>query len=167
VSKEEKMSTGIPEPIMRVLLPRDDSRWEAEVMSLDAEQAVPVIVGVMFDGGERLAVRKMAVTVLGMLRDARAVGPLTRTLRDPDRIMRARSAEALGEFKDLGADVVALLVEALRDEDYYVRECGAKALGKLRRAETLTALREMSEHDEVSTNRELAQEAVAAIEGGT
>ena len=137
-------------------------RYEAAV----AADAVAALIALLLDEREEPPVRKLAATLLGEARDARAVAPLTQALHDADPVVRARSALALGEFAEAGPEVTAQLIETLGDEDYYVRECGAKALGKLRRAEALPALREMSERDEVSTNREVAREAVEAIEGG-
>ncbi len=93
------------------------------------------------------AVRLEAVSVLGWLKDGRALGPLTELAADdPDADVRRAAAGALGlagatDAAD-GADVqvVGALLRALRDDVWQVREAAATTLGKLRAPHACDAL---------------------------
>jgi HEAT repeat protein len=72
-------------------------------------------------------VRRTAARALGQIRDARAVGPLSAALRDPqDSWLRRAAAVALGQIGD--ASSVESLVAALHDPDALVRDAAAEAL---------------------------------------
>lgn len=147
-----------------LLQPSDDEvRWYEEVMALDKRDAVPVLINILSDQQESLSIRKQAALILGLLHDERSISGLVQALHEPDRVLRARAAEALGQFETLQENALEELMRGLHDEDYFVRECCAKALGQLKYSKALPALTEMSATDNVPTNREVAQKAVEAI----
>lgn len=81
-----------------------------------------------------LRARRAAAQVLGDLKDARAVEPLTAALKDPDEDVRKSAAEALGKIKvaevKLLTEVEPLIV-ALKDSDEDVRKSAIETLGKI------------------------------------
>jgi len=159
------MTEETAERVRRLLLPRDDeSQWQKEVEALNKWDAVPLLAAIMNDPAEKRVARQRASEVLGMLKDARAVGALVQALQAPDPVLRAVSAKALGSIGNLEAEVIQQLIQRLGDEDYYVRESAAKALGQLKRAEAIPALKQMNANDIVSTNRSVAQQAIESIE---
>jgi HEAT repeat protein len=60
-----------------------------------------------------------------------AVPALAAALRDPEKYVRARAADALGKLGNSSPDVISALIAALRDSDSDVRASAADALGKL------------------------------------
>lgn len=87
--------------------------------------------------------RHYAVTLLGELRDRRAVDSLRPLLGDAD--INYEVAWVLGELGDTRA--IAPLIAALADPDAHVRATAINALVKLRAAEALPKLRELlSDH---------------------
>lgn len=79
------------------------------------------------------AVRLEAVSVLGWLKDASALVPLTTlAARDPDAEVRRAAIGALGGATAASEPIVAALLDALRDAAWQVREEAAATLGKLR-----------------------------------
>lgn len=86
-------------------------------------------------------VRLEAVTVLGWLKDTRALAPLAAlAAADAHAGVRRAAAGALGFAADNDAQTSAALLHALRDADWQVREEAATTLGKLRTAHTRDAL---------------------------
>jgi HEAT repeats/PBS lyase HEAT-like repeat len=75
------------------------------------------------------AVKLGIIEALGEIRDAQAVEPLIRELRDPSVEIRWEAALALGEIGD--ARATGPLLPGLRDRDRYVRYGTALALPKL------------------------------------
>ncbi|HVN66638.1 MAG TPA: HEAT repeat domain-containing protein [Methanomicrobiales archaeon] len=75
------------------------------------------------------AVKLGIIGALGEIRDKRAVGPLTKYLKDPSAEVRWEVAIALGEIGD--GQAIAPLLPGLRDKDRYVRYGTAIALVKL------------------------------------
>jgi hypothetical protein len=149
----------------RLLKPSDDEiGWYKQVMALHRVEAVPVLMNVLSDPQQPRSSRRQAALILGLLRDERAIRALVDALHAAERVLRGRAAEALGQFETVPEDVLQSLIQGLQDEDYFVRECCAKTLGQLRRPEALPALTVMSASDEVSTNRELAEKAMEAIQ---
>jgi len=132
-------------------------------MALDAAEAIPLLIAVLNDEQEKLYPRRMAATILGLLRDERAIAALAQTLSASDASLRASAAEALGRFEAPEDSLVQRLIQGLQDDDYFVRETCAKTLGRLKRPDALPALTRMSIADSVSTNREVAQQAIEAI----
>ena len=139
---------------------------------------------------EDWAIREEAATILGTLRDPRAVAPLVSVLRDGDRAVRDAAIGALlaiGEpaVTPLGAclsdpvlavqelassalaaiadaRVLAPLVTALESPDWIVRMHAAKALGRIRDPGTVTSLVPLL-HDSVKAVREETSTALAAM----
>ncbi len=117
---------------------------------------------------EDWSVREEAATLLGSYRDERAVEPLVRVLRDPDRAVRTAAADALtaigeGAVPAVGVclrdpnltvqeaaaailstigdrRVVDPLIEALNSSNWVVRMHAAKALGRIGDVEAVTPL---------------------------
>lgn len=78
-------------------------------------------------------VRLEAVSVLGWLKDGRALAPLTQlAAQDPDADVRRAAIGALGVATAASDATVAALLSALRDAAWQVREEAATTLGKLR-----------------------------------
>lgn len=104
--------------------------------------ALPVLVVAagcsIFGGGDKkdakgvlspdADVRREAIVSMGDARDHRAVPVLTdRLLKDPDNLVRAAAARALGRMRE--RDTGPYLVAALKDEDEHVRWEACVALG--------------------------------------
>jgi HEAT repeat protein len=160
------MAEEMKEKVRRLLQPTHDvAGWHAEVNTLIAEEAIPILHEIINDNLEAPRTRGQAVSMLGMFRNARAVELLIETIRATDGLLRAQAALSLGRIGMPEERVVTALIERLDDEDYFVRECCAKALGLMKRHEAIPALTLMSASDSVSTNREVAQKAIDAIRG--
>lgn len=161
------MAESTIQKVRRLLKPTHDlESWYANFEALDAIAAVPILLEILNDNLETVQSRSQAATLLGMLRDTRAVSTLIETLRSPasaDGLLRARAALALGQIGLQEERIVQALIEGLGDEDYFVRECSAKALGLMKRPEALAPLRQMRAADSVSTNREVAEKAIESI----
>ena len=88
----------------------------------------PLVEALIADDSEM--VRAAAVDALGLLGDARAIGPLIdRLANDEQPTVREAVANSLANFE--GPEVLEALVEALADEDERVRSAVAEALGDL------------------------------------
>ena len=160
------MANGYDQQVRGLLRPTyDEHGWYDSVDHLDPNEAVPILITVLEDTKEEVVARRLAALILGRLHDERAIPALTRTLHASDRILRGRVADALGEFNQLGENVIQELIRGVQDEDNYFRERCAKALGKLKRPEALPALVQMRATDSVAANREVAEEAIVAITG--
>ena len=72
--------------------------------------------------------RREAAVALGVLADARAIGPLIGTLRDSNQEVVQAAIDALVQF---GPDALTPLLAALGDEDYRYRAASAWALGQI------------------------------------
>lgn len=139
---------------------------------------------------EDWAIREEAATILGTLRDPRAVAPLVSVLRDDDRAVRDAAISALlaiGEpaVTSLGAclsdpaltvqelassvlatiadvRVLAPLMAAIESPDWIVRMHAAKALGRIQEPEAVASLVPLLQ-DNVKAVREETSTALAAI----
>lgn len=86
-------------------------------------------------------VRLEAVSVLGWLKNERALGPLTVTAaQDPSAAVRRAAIGALGIGAAATDETIAALLSALRDAAWQVREEAAATLGKLRASGARDAL---------------------------
>jgi len=139
---------------------------------------------------EDWAIREEAATILGTLRDPRAVAPLVSVLRDSDRAVRDAAISALlaiGEpavpplgaclsdpaltVQELASSVLATiadgrvlapLVVALKSPDWIVRMHAAKALGRIQDPGAVPSLVLLLQ-DKVKAVREETSTALAAI----
>lgn len=126
---------------------RDPFLWyEREDAAVDLltalERMGEAAVGPLIEalGDPERNVRKFAATVLGNLRDARAVEELGMAVYDlHDEVSRA-AAEALAQF---GAPAVGVLGEALSHPEAAVREHAVLGLGKIQDARVVPLLIEM------------------------
>lgn len=110
----------------------------------------------------KLLVRPKTITILGELKDERAVAALLRTTRDVSPQIRAVSAEALGK---IGGDrALGGLIPLLKDHDLLVREMTAQALGRLRRREALAPLREAAQKEPATHVRTAMEAAIKSIQ---
>jgi HEAT repeat protein len=86
-------------------------------------------------------VRLEAVSVLGWLKNERALGPLTVTAaQDPNAAVRRAAIGALGVGAAATEQTIVVLLGALRDTAWQVREEAAATLGKLRVSSARDAL---------------------------
>jgi HEAT repeat protein len=136
------------------------------------------------------AIREEAATLLGELKDPRAVDPLVSVLRDQDRSVREAAAGALASIgapsvMALGtcltdpelsvqeaasavlasiadARVLNQLIHALRSPDWIVRMHAAKALGRIKDPGSVHVLAPLLQ-DKVKAVREEVSSALAAI----
>lgn len=158
----------IEDSVRGLLRATDDvAGWYRAVKELNPKEAVPVLLGILQDENEEQSNRRLAATMLGVLRDSRAIPALAGAMLASDRVLRGRAAEMLGEFPELAENFFLQLMQGLHHEDPYFRECCAKALGQLRRPEALPALERMRASDTVPVNREVAQSAIEAIRGNS
>lgn len=158
--------TTIEQTVRTLLRATDDvAGWHRAVKQLDSA-AVPVVIAILRNDHEDAFSRRVAATVLGVIADDRAIPAVVEALAAPDRILRGRAAETLGNFPRLERSVLLRLVDGLKDPDSYFRESCARALAELRQPEALPALDEMKAKDVVPFNREVAQGAIAKIRGG-
>ncbi len=139
---------------------------------------------------EDWAIREEAATILGTLRDPRAVAPLVSVLRDGDRAVRDAAIGALlaiGEpavmtlgaclsdpaltVQELASSVLATiadarvltpLIKALKSPDWIVRMHAAKALGRIQDPGSVAPLVPLLQ-DKVKAVREETSTALAAI----
>jgi HEAT repeat protein len=152
--------------VRRLLRPTHDvERWHAEIKTLQAEEAVPLLASAMNDLSETNQARYQAAAILGILGQITAVPALLQALESPEPVLRGQAAQSLGEIANLPKEALAALIQHLEDADYFVRKCSAIALQQIKRPEALLALEHMRDHDPVPNNRELAQEAIRAIKG--
>jgi HEAT repeat protein len=104
-------------------------------------------------------VRRAAIRALGHIGDRRAADPLTQGLADDSAWVRRSAAYALGAIR--AQQATSQLIAALDDPDPQVRRNAAWALGRIRDPNALPKLRALK--DETALDREVAQEAEAAI----
>ncbi len=113
--------------IIRLLRHKDPTtqRHAAEALGTFGSKATPLLIEALLssDGATRLG----AVEALGIIRDVRAVGPLTRVLHDDNNTeVRWAAVLALGETGS--SDAIPPLVRLLRDDNRYIRYGAATAL---------------------------------------
>ncbi|MBI5479328.1 MAG: HEAT repeat domain-containing protein [Deltaproteobacteria bacterium] len=97
-----------------------------EALGLVGRPAVPLLLDALQVG---VVSRKLVIDALGVIGDARAVGPLSAALRDADANLRAAAAEALGH---LGRrEAVPALQAALAAGDLLTRLAALEALNRL------------------------------------
>jgi len=166
-----------------VILPNGASGLQNNMADAVAEQ-----IAALKD--EDWAIREEAATILGRLRDPRAVAPLVLMLRDGDRAVRDAATGALlaiGEpavttlgtclsdpvltVQELASSVLATiadgrvlapLVKALKSPDWIVRMHAAKALGRIKDSGAVSPLVPLLQ-DKVKAVREETSTALAAI----
>ena len=136
------------------------------------------------------SVREEAATLLGSYRDQRAVDPLARVLKDPDRAVRTAAATALTAIGEAAVPALGLCLEesdltvqesaaailstigdhrvlepligALTSPDWVVRMHTAKALGRIGDGQAVEPLMPLL-HDKVKAVRVDAAGALASI----
>src|SRR5713226_7160047 len=111
--------TTIEQSVRDLLRATDDvAGWHRAVKQLDSA-AVPVVIAILKNDHEDAFSRRVAATMLGVLADDRAIPALVEALAVPDRILRGRAAETLGNFPRLERTVLLRLVDGLKDRDSY------------------------------------------------
>lgn len=169
--------------VRRVILPNGLAGFEHDMADAVAEQ-----IAALKD--EDWAIREEAATILGTLRDPRAVAPLVSVLRDGDRAVRDAAISALlaiGEpavtplgdclsdpvltVQELASSVLATIADvrvlvplmtALESPDWIVRMHAAKALGRIQEPGAVASLVPLLQ-DNVKAVREETSTALAAI----
>lgn len=125
-----------------------DSYWwyekeqAAQVLLNAIENMGPAVVEPLIEalGDREVTVRKFAATVLGNLRDARAMEELGMAVYDLHHEVSQAAAEALAKF---GAPAVGVLSEALRHPEAAVREHAVIGLSHIQDARAAPLLIEM------------------------
>lgn len=143
----------------------DTTAWYAKVEALDKEEVLPVLISLLNNTDESASTRSQVTTLLGILKDKRALDPLLEARHSDHGLLRARAALALAQIGIAENKVVSSLMQGLGDDDAFVRECCAKALALMKCSEAIPSLEQMSANDSVSTNRDVAQEAIQVIRG--
>lgn len=99
-----------------------------EALAADAAQAIPLLLSCLDDDNDPLRLR--AISLLGLIGDARAARPLASLLHDPAASVRQRAASALTRVS--GPETVAVLRRLLaRETEPGVRLAGVRALVRL------------------------------------
>lgn len=115
----------------------------------------PVVQPLIEALGEREGtVRKFAATILGNLRDERAIEELGMTLYDLHHEVSLAAAEALAQF---GASAVALLREALYHPEASIRGYAVLALGRIQDVRVAPLLIDMLNDPERVVQRQVIQ----------
>ncbi|HLA07899.1 MAG TPA: HEAT repeat domain-containing protein [Anaerolineales bacterium] len=99
-------------------------------------------------------VRKFAATLLGNLRDARAVEPLGMALYDLHHDVGNASAEALAKF---GVSAIGSLTEALRHPEMWIRIHAGRAISKINDIQVISFLLEMLNDPEREVKKQVIQ----------
>ena len=108
-------------------------------------------------------VRLRSVIALGALEDPRALDPLVAAVEDPNPLVRAEIATAIGKFSGEDA-ALATLLRMLGDSDPLVREMTAGALERLGNKEALTALRSAVKSESADYIRSAINKAIETLE---
>jgi|ERR1700722_397187 HEAT repeat protein len=118
------------EPLIAVLndMPSVQSAAKAALIKIGVP-AVEQLISALKDADARVR-RWNAASVLGEIKDPRAVEPLIAALNDTDYIVRRTAVSSLGEIKDLR--MVEPLITALKDKDVGVRDEAAEVLGEIK-----------------------------------
>jgi HEAT repeat protein len=96
-------------------------------LGADGKPALPALLMALGDEGER--VRQNALhAIIAIGPDAAAAQALTNSLKDSDPLVRALSANALGQLGPLARKSIPALREALHDRDETVQKEAAAAL---------------------------------------
>jgi HEAT repeat protein len=96
---------------------------------LSSSNAVQTLIGILNDGS--ITNRNEAIYLLKEIgpKAQTATPALLKTLKHPDRYLRAKSCATLAAVKGEPTQVVPFLVDALHDPDSFVRANAAEALG--------------------------------------
>jgi HEAT repeat protein len=96
----------------------------ADILIQFGEPVVPPVLRLLEQPQNNI--QRLAVYILGQLKDQRAIPPLLKLLSHPDPVLAYRAARALSGF---GEPVIAPLLQALSSHDRRLRERAAYALG--------------------------------------
>jgi HEAT repeat protein len=96
-------------------------------LGADGKAALPALVSALGDEGERVR-QNVLRAIIAIGPDAKATPALTNSLKDSDSLVRALSANALGQLGPLARQSVPALREALHDRDETVKKEAADAL---------------------------------------
>ncbi|GAK11171.1 PBS lyase HEAT-like repeat domain protein [Geomicrobium sp. JCM 19039] len=159
-------SNSRPEPYAVTLEMLDNPDWKARFAALDqmdpAEEDLEVLQKAMKD--QKLSVRRLAVTLIGMIETPAILPYLYEAMNDKSATVRRTAADA---FSDLGdASAMDVVIESLTDKSKLVRWRAAMflyELGDERAIEPLKAAIGDSEF-EVDMQMQLALERIAGGE---
>jgi HEAT repeat protein len=156
--------TGREDVIPYLMEALRDSYWWYEREQATAElleaiagmgaAAVPPLIEAL--GDSEGTVRRMAASVLGQLRDPRALEPLRMALYDTHFDVCQAAALALAA---LGAPALPVLVEAMGHPEAWIRQQAIIGLGKIQDAQVAPALLSLL-HDE---NRDVRMQAIRTL----
>lgn len=159
-------NTGHPRAIPFLMEALRDSYWwyERESAAGDLLQAIeklgveavdPLIDALQDKEG---TVRKFAATLLGRIRDPRAIEPLGMALYDMHHDVGNASAEALARF---GASAIGVLSEALSHPEMWIRVHAVRALGQIRDDQVSSLLVHMLD----DPDREVKKQVIESLGG--
>ena len=143
----------------------DDPDWRARYRALrslgaDAE-ILPRIIALA--GDDHLSVRRQAIVLLGLVKDARAVAPLRDALGDPIAAVRRTAGDALNDLGD--PEAAGAMAATLTDDSALVRWRAARFLFELGDERSLPSLR-AARDDRVFEVRMQIEQAIERIESG-
>lgn len=117
-------------PLIDALRDRNAQVCEAvsnALVEIGQSAVVPLIMA--FQEGD-IKFRSSIISILGEIKDERAIILLIEVLNDTSWVLRSEAAKALGNIGDPRA--LMPLNDALNDKDYYVRDIAAGALEKIK-----------------------------------
>ena len=140
----------IAQAVLRGMARMDQGRRAEAIAALEADGDLtmsgqsqgdaPDAAALIAEMGQPGPGRRNVIIALGRTRDNRALPPLTAALNDPDPIVRAAAADALGSLAR--AEAVAVLRPLLQDPVFAVRMSAATALHSMQDGSGTAFLRE-------------------------
>lgn len=96
------------------------------LLEMKGEESVETMIDALENNNDK-HVKIGVARVLGTIKDERAIDPLIKTLKHPNKLVRREASTALSNF---GEVVIDPLTEILNDDDWKVRGAAVWALGK-------------------------------------
>jgi len=137
---------------------RLSSSLAADGLTKIGKPAVETLVRALKD--ENKYVRYFVAVALGRIRDARAIEPLFRALKDGYRNARRAAGQGLIGF---GKSVLERMLKALEDTDWEIRSFAARALGKIGEKTAVVPLIRALKEDENRDVRDCASDALGLL----
>ena len=127
------------------------------------QRGAPTKLAAELPGDASRTVGLKAVAALGALGDPRAIVALIGTLRNPDPLLRAETARALGGFSG-NHEALTVLLPLLSDFDPLVRETTVEALQRIGCGQAVAALHDALDTEPADYIRRAIEKALQALE---